>query len=317
MDSIVTVGISPCWDLTCKADGLDWGMHEKLSSQHKKCAGKALNISRALAWLGAKNTAAGLWGQSDYQQMLENVTELCKFVDIKFTAVPGATRENVTVIDTKTNREMHLRATSKLASKESLQKLHAEIEEIVGSNNTVVFAGSFPSDALLEDCVSIINDLAAKGSNIAVDTSGKALKRIVESGSANLIKPNLEELCELLGHPVTDDPVSITTAARTLCGMVEHVLVSRGVKGAVLVTSNSAYIAAIKSNVQKPTSTVACGDYLLAGFLAARQEDHDLPTALEKGIKVATARALGLTETSTWAETSNKFSVKSKEINTA
>ena len=52
MDSIVTVGISPCWDLTCKADGLDWGMHEKLSSQQKKCAGKAFNISRAMAWLG-------------------------------------------------------------------------------------------------------------------------------------------------------------------------------------------------------------------------------------------------------------------------
>ena len=153
-----------------------------------------------------------------------------------------------------------------------------------------------------------------KGSNIAIDTSGKALKKIVESGSANLIKPNIEELRELLGKPIADDPVSIAAAARTLCGKVEYILVSRGKKGALLVGQDSAYTAAVESGIQKPASTVACGDFLLAGFLAARHQGRNLPAALEKGIKVATARAMGLTETSTWQETDTKFSINIEEV---
>ena len=93
-------------------------------------AGKAFNISRALAWLGTKSIAAGLWGQSDYQQMAKTVDELGDFVDIKFTPVKGGTRQNITVVDTQNHREIHLRAPGRLAASQGLNQLKKDLKSI-------------------------------------------------------------------------------------------------------------------------------------------------------------------------------------------
>ena len=53
-NQIITVGICPCWDITCYVDGVEWGDHKKITSQTFVPAGKALNISRALAWMGVE-----------------------------------------------------------------------------------------------------------------------------------------------------------------------------------------------------------------------------------------------------------------------
>ena len=103
---IITVGLCPSWDVVYQFEGIDWGQHKTVSSCVNRPAGKALNISRALAWMGQTNTAAGLWGRDDYGQMLEAASALLKRVTVKLTAVDGGTRRNVTVVDTTNAREM-------------------------------------------------------------------------------------------------------------------------------------------------------------------------------------------------------------------
>jgi fructose-1-phosphate kinase PfkB-like protein len=56
-------------------------------------------------------------------------------------------------------------------------------------------------------------------------------------------------------------------------------------------------------------STVGCGDYLLAGFLAGLCETGDPSAALAKGLKVATARAWGWTESGSWAKAEKEIAV--------
>ncbi len=73
---IVTVGLCPSWDTVCRFDGIEWGEHKLAGSSSCRPAGKALNISRALAWMGEENTAAGLWGRDDYEQMRKAMREL-------------------------------------------------------------------------------------------------------------------------------------------------------------------------------------------------------------------------------------------------
>ena len=62
---IITVGLAPAWDIQCRGQGLDWGCHAQIDEQDVRPAGKALNVSRALAWLGRSSVAAGLWGRED------------------------------------------------------------------------------------------------------------------------------------------------------------------------------------------------------------------------------------------------------------
>jgi 1-phosphofructokinase family hexose kinase len=307
--SLITVGLSPAWDILCYGEGLEWGLHREVETTTFQPAGKAMNISRALAWMGEKSIAAGLWGRDDYQQMLKAMRALKKFVQVKMTAVDGGTRRNITVVDTANNREMHLRNRSELASKKALRKLEADLEAIVRRGGICVFAGVMPEDEFVGDVVRIIKSCRERGAKIVVDTYGDALKRILETGAAWLIKPNVEELRELLGEQVSDSPSGLVKAGRKLLDKVEIVVISRGQKGGVVVTRKGAWQGRCVGR-RRVLSTVGCGDYLLGGFLKGLKDKSDAGSALRMAIKVATARAWGWTDKMPWPDVQSKIKVQ-------
>ena len=245
-NSIITVGICPCWDRTIFVDGLQWGQHKKIVSETCVPAGKALNISKALSRLAVKSAAAGLWGRSDYQQMLDHVSLDYPHIQPHFTVVPGQTRVNVTVVDMSNQKDFHLRAQCPLAISESLNKLRDDLKAVT-SASTVVFSGSMPAE-LLTQIMSMMDLFNQRDARLIVDTSGSALKMVVEQGRTYLIKPNLQELSQLLGRDIGNHPDSIIPGARSLCDRVSVVLVSRGADGALLVTQDEAIGCCVKNN---------------------------------------------------------------------
>ncbi|MGD9110481.1 MAG: PfkB family carbohydrate kinase [Phycisphaerales bacterium] len=291
---IVTVGICPVWDITNYVDGIDWGQHKVVSSQTIVPAGKPLNVSKTLAKMSVKSTAAGLWGKSDYQQLVEGLSTVSDFINLKMTVVEGKTRQNITIVDTKGNREIHLRAQSALATVDNLERLKSDLDEIVDSGATVVFAGSMPEGPLLDNCLEIMKDIIEKGANLIIDTSETALTRIAELRRISMIKPNLEELSQLLGQTFGDDKISIVNAARTLCSKIDTILVSMGDKGALVITKDRAIHCYAKPSGYKVINTVSCGDYLLAGFIC--EPELDICPRLQTAVKLACAKAWGLTE---------------------
>ena len=313
---IVTIGLCPCWDAVCKLDGVDWGEHKVVSASSASAAGKALNISRALAWMGQRSAAAGLWGKQDYERMLKDMAALKGLVEVRFTAVEGRTRQNITIVDTVKKREMHLRQRSELASKTALRRLRAHLLTIVDRNSVCVFAGAMPGSEFLDDVIEIVNCCAASGGKIVLDTSGDALKEIVETSAVWMIKPNVGELRALLGEEVMNRPVSLAKAGGSLLDKIEIVLISRGEKGAIVVTKKGASWGQCAER-RRVLSTVGCGDYLLAGFLKGLKDRGDEGAALEVAIKAATAKAWGLADKMQWrqAEREIEVAVKSETIN--
>ena len=297
---IITVGISAAWDMICQFESIEWGRHETADLFIERPAGKAMNISHALAWMGEKNIAAGLWGLDDYQQMLKALRPLNKLIKVKMTATAGATRRNITIVDRAKNREMHVRDLSQLASKKALNKLRTELGSIVNKNSICVFAGAMPQGPLLSDVIKIIKFCHRLGAKIVVDTCGEALMQIVNCGKVWLIKPNVEELSELFKKKVVDNPNSLAKAAGKLLDKVEFVLVSRGKKGAIVVGKNGAWSGRFVGAEKKTLSTVSCGDYFLAGFLKGVKDNCNTAGALETAIKIGTARAWGWTEQKSW-----------------
>ena len=310
---IVTVGLCPSWDMVCQFEGIDWGQHKLASSASSRPAGKALNISQALAWMGQRNIAAGLWGRDDFEQMLKAMRSFGGLIKVKMTAADGGTRRNITVVDTANDREMHLRNRSELTSKKALRKLEIDLKQVVHKGSVCVFAGVMPEDEFVGDVVRIIKSCGERGAKIVLDTYGEALKRILETGAAWLIKPNVEELRELLDEQVTDSPAGLVRAGRKLLDKVEVVLISRGQKGGVVVTKKGAWQGRCIGR-GRVLSTVGCGDFLLAGFLKGLspvrskslasngvKDKSDAGSALGTAIKVATAKAWGRTEGKSWS----------------
>ena len=313
MDSgrIVTIGLSPAWDISCRGRDLEWGRHLDLDEQVIRPAGKALNVSYALAWMGGQSVAAGLWGREDYDEMRRAVERLGGSIDVQMTAVEGRTRQNVTVVDTLQHREMHLRRRSDLASEHSLRQLNTDLSKLVHAGDMCVFAGAMPAGELLEPTVDLVRTCHRAGARIAVDTYGPALGSIVEAGLPWLISPNVEELCELLGVAVEDAPERLVEAGRRLLNKMDMVLISRGEKGALIVTKDGAWTGRCETQ-GKVLSTVGCGDYLLAGFLAGAGETGDPAAALARGLKVATARAWGWTESESWPQADKEIAVSGR-----
>lgn len=335
-DEIITIGLSPCWDRTIEIAGINWGEHKIVSSQKITPAGKALNINKALAWMGIDSTAAGLWGKEDFPQMKNALTSHSREsgnprINIRFTKVPGRTRENITIIDTANKRQMHLRSKSDLANAKSLKLLKQDLKKIIVKHSFCIFAGAMPDEA-----IPLVELAKKKAVAVVVDTSGPALKKIVSKGGLFLIKPNVEELSELVGKKVRNEEKEIIAASKKLLTKVKFILVSRGEKGAMLIFRHSSaefipshcngvpekilnsrsddiiVLSAKYAGKKYPVyNTVACGDYLLAGFIHRFCPCIDNTIrALKDGVTAATAKAFGLNEKLPWKQVGQKLKVK-------
>ncbi|MBN1766044.1 MAG: hypothetical protein JW860_12350 [Sedimentisphaerales bacterium] len=311
---IVTVGVSPTWDITCRVDGIEWGDHKEITGQVARPAGKALNVSQALAWMGKASTAAGLWGQQDNTAMREALLQGKRFIRPYFTVVPGRTRQNLTVIDTDKGREMHLRAPNELADRKALKSLRSDLKRLVDRNTLCVFSGALPGDKLLDDVLQVIQTCQDKQAKMIIDTSGVPLKTIVDQGGIWLIKPNVEELAELTGATLSNNIESLVRTSHPLLAKVEHVLVSRGRDGALLLNQEFCLHARYRGRAPKTVGTVGCGDYLLAGFLAGITQTADLEEVLTCAVQAATAKAWGMTETYSWNRIKRKIKVDVEAI---
>jgi fructose-1-phosphate kinase PfkB-like protein len=128
-----------------------------------------------------------------------------------------------------------------------------------------------------------------------------------------MIKPNVEELRELLGEQVEDNPKTLIRAGRKLLDKVDAVIISRGKKGAVVVTNEGAWKGRCVGR-SKVSSTVGCGDYLLAGFLKGLKEKPDMTYALKTAIKVATARAWNFCDKMSWYGAQRKIKVQVRQM---
>jgi 1-phosphofructokinase family hexose kinase len=297
VNRIITVGLAPAWDVCYRGD-VGWGRHAVVEARAARPGGKALNVSRALGWMGHPSIAAGLWGAEDFDEMRSVLRGTG--VDVRMTLVAGRTRQNDTIVDTRRGREMHLRCRSELASERALRRLKGDLGRLVRAGDLCVFAGAMPDRELAEATIDVVRVCSRRGARIAIDTHGVALRELVQEVRPWLISPNLEELAELLGHPIRNGVASLARAGGRLLDRVENVLISRGEKGAVLVTPDGAWAGqAVKMG--KVTETVGCGDCLLAGFLASHRWGlSPFMSALATALKAATAHACGWTHQMTW-----------------
>lgn len=301
-NAFMTIGLNPCWDITCTVEGLEWGDHKTISRQSCHAAGKPLNVSRALAWMGVPNIATGLWGNDDYDALLNELKAFSRKVDPRFVRVDGSTRKNISILDPVNHRETHLRSNAELATPRALGELQVLLEDSVLADHCCLVAGSLGSGDHLKSIVRVIELCKSKGARVALDTSGEPLKALVDKGSLWLIKPNVLELGELLQKDVTDRTDALIEAGRSLLDRVDNILISRGANGAIFITGDEAICARWERQDEKIINTVASGDFLLAGFLKGTGENQDTRQRLTTAIQAATCRCLGWDHQRSWGD---------------
>ncbi len=287
----LTIGFNPAVDRVLECRDFHLGGHQKARQIARLAAGKAANVSRALAQLATDSIATGFVGSGELEFFHEQLMSagpgriLCRFVE-----VIGRTRENISILDPKGNAETHIRDQGFTVSVQEADLLAKKIDHELKPGDVAIFSGSlcggigdtFFSD-LLDRCITA-------QARVVVDSSGPPL-RIAAGKKIWLLKPNIEELRHLVGEDVPNAASAVRDAAVGLLAHAEQVLVTRGPLGAVLLTRNGNYCARLTSK-QPPVRTVGCGDHLLAGYVSEIGAGREESRALAMAVAVATARAL-------------------------
>lgn len=259
---IVTLTLNPSLDRTVEVERLERGGVLRTSEPVLEPGGKGVNVTRALTANGIPSLAIAAVGGpegAELSRLLERDGILCRFVPVS-----GRTRSNTTVCDadgtvTKLNEPgSPLRA-------DDLEAIATAIRTSVRAGDWLVVSGSTPP--LLSDAqfTALLAEASGTGARLVIDSSGDALSAGL-TARPYLIKPNGEELAELVGRDLLSMAEVIAAADEVRGRGVELVLVSLGAQGAVLVGPTGVVVG--ESHVDHPRSTVGAGDCFLAGFLS-------------------------------------------------
>jgi fructose-1-phosphate kinase PfkB-like protein len=140
------------------------------------------------------------------------------------------------------------------------------------------------------DAIGLVKSTASITPHIVADTSDLILTKLVKSKKLWLIKPNFHEFCYLIDKKIPNTPKSIFTNAQNLLKYCPNFLITRGSKGAVFINKDFQIIQDLPKT-QLAQSTVGCGDYALAGFLAGLFKGKKPLECLDLAIKTGVKRA--------------------------
>lgn len=289
---IVTLTANPSLDRTVTLAGaLRVGEVQSALAVREDAGGKGINVTRVLVGSDVASRAVLPLGADDpFAAVLRSAR-----VPVTAVPLPGAARANVTLTDTEgVTTKINLPGVTRSAA-DAAALVDATVQASAGAD-WLVLAGSLPpglSDDFYVDVIVAVRAAGVAAPRIAVDTSGAALRAVVERGRPDLIKPNDEELVELAGVPL-DPALPLAEAVVAVAGQlvpdsVGAAFVTLGGDGAVLVRADGAWFG-----TPPPTrvrSTVGAGDSSLAGFLLADVAGSTPDECVRSGIRYGSAAA--------------------------
>lgn len=290
---IVTVTANPSLDRTITlAAALQPGEVQSAASSREDAGGKGINVARVVAAAGVDTVAVLPLSVDDPFGAALHASH----VPARVVEVEGHVRANVTITD-PTGITTKLNLPGAPLSPADVDELIAAVVGVSEGANWLVLAGSLPpgaGDRLYVDITRAVRSRwGSRAPRIAVDTSGAALRAVVDDAMPDLIKPNDEELADLVGVSLAeggDLAAAVLPVARALVpATVAAALVTLGADGAVLVTADGAW-----QGVPPPirvVSTVGAGDSSLAGYLLADVAGEDPADRLRRSIRYGAAAA--------------------------
>ena len=276
---IVTLTPNPSVDRTVSITDLQRGEVHRATASRIDPGGKGVNISRALTAHKAPTLAVLPAGGPQGHLLAELLAEAG--IAVSIVPIAGSIRANVALVEPDGTTTKINEPGPSLSGPELDALLAGAVATLVEQPSWLVGSGSLPpgvDDDLYAGLVSRCRDA---GVSVAIDASGPPLRLAVAAGP-DLIKPNLEELEELVDRPLHSVGDVLTAALDLVDGGVATVVVSLGGQGALLVSPS--VVAHAVAPVSAPLSTVGAGDALLAGYLYATGGGSSAEEALRTGV---------------------------------
>ena len=267
---ILTVTLNPSIDISYPLEELKLDTVNRVSEVSKTAGGKGLNVTRVLAESGETVGATGFVGGTNGQFIK---THLPRDVQSFFYDILGDTRNCIAILHEGNQTEI-LEAGPEIIRTEALGFLH-HFKLLMPTADVIAISGSLPTGLQVDYYASLIEIVGEAGRKVVLDSSGKSLEAVLHSPfKPTVIKPNREELSQLLGRDVSADFEDLKEVLKDpLFEGIEWIIVSLGVDGAFAKHGDVFYKVDIpKIEVVNP---VGSGDSTVAGISAALSSGKD------------------------------------------
>lgn len=269
---IYTVTTNPSIDYYLYHDSdLSEGIHR---CEHYEfiVAGKGVNVSKMLAVLQMPSNCIVVSGGFTGAHI---VNELKKETLLHTIHIPITQESRVNVKTRFNQREVDINTTGPVVEDHAKDAL-VQVFDQVNAEDLVCINGSLQSD-MKETILRISQKVCEKHAKLILDVPNITAEELL-SYRPFLIKPNLEELKELLQIEEPIDAV-IEKAKTVFANNGINVLLSLGEIGSCYI-SRDVILHVSSAKVEHVVNTVAAGDSLLAGFVYMLANGNTIEEAL-------------------------------------
>ncbi len=287
---ILTVAVNPAVDLSTRVERMLANRKLRCAGAHVEPGGGGINVSRVIRGFGGKSTAFVALGGPTGRTLRELMRQ--EGLDVDALPIAENTRQNVTVDETRRERQYRLVLQGPHWSGKEVKAALARIERLARSHQYVVATGSLPPGVPEDFYARIARIVKRQGGRMILDTSGPPLQAALEAG-VFLVKPNHIEFRDLAGARSTDWKTMARVGHRLQeRGKAEIMIVTRGDLGAlaILPPNNKGGEAwRLQSPKGKVVSLVGAGDSLIGAFVLALARGKPLLEACRLGVAAASA----------------------------
>ncbi|HEM4423210.1 TPA: tagatose-6-phosphate kinase [Streptococcus suis] len=270
---ILTITLNPSVDIAYQLDTFHLDTVNRVEKVQKTAGGKGLNVTRVLKQIGEDVVATGFIGGEIGSYVKKQLTR--NDVKNSFVEISSETRNCIAVLHDGQQTEI-LEQGPTIQEHEALNFIE-HLEIILNNVEVVAISGSLPKGLASNYYVEIVELCKKCGVAVVLDCSGEALKNVLESQQKpTVIKPNTEELSQLIGKEVTDDIQELKSVlSGQLFQGIDWIVVSLGAQGAFAKHNDKFY--RVKIPKIKVVNPVGSGDSTVAGIAAGLV--HALPEA--------------------------------------
>ncbi|MDH2443294.1 PfkB family carbohydrate kinase [Amnibacterium sp. CER49] len=266
MSGVVTLTPAPVLDRTYLVSSLAQGKVNRAVEVHEYMSGKGLNVARTLHLARVPVAAVMPIGRDDEHLLFRTPSPHI----LRIVPILGRIRVNTAIVEGGGRTTNVNQSAIPMSSADWARVVDLAVEQLAEMDaDWLVVSGVHPFNSDTNDFVDM-TDLFERtretGARVALDTSGVPLERWTRSGLVNLIKPNADELANLVGRNLVTVGEALDAGRELNALGVEVALVSLGADGALAVTADDAvWGAAVAPSL---VNTTGAGDATLAGFLS-------------------------------------------------
>lgn len=279
MPKIITYTANPALDVSSSVD--EMLPEEKLRCEEpvREPGGGGVNVARALKRLCCDATAVYTSG-GPIGELFGKLLEKEEIRQHPFS-IESTTRESIAITD-KSKNDLYRFVMPGGELKEKEWKAFLDVLDEYKEADYLVASGSLPPGAPDDFYAQLARKARERDIRLILDTSGKALENIKDSG-AYLLKPNKNELSDLVGRKLKSEDDYKEAAQEMINDYdVDVLVVSLSGEGAILATADG--MEKLSAPQVEKRSSVGAGDSMVAGIVSKLMAGEEIREAVLYGL---------------------------------